>query len=177
MKDLLDRMEFMHTWNKHGVPPSIALPFIYFTQGFLTGALQKHARKHAIAIDHLDFSFIVTKYTCNEDLPGPPDDGCYIRGLFIEAARWDDKSMTLQPALLGYNQAALPYIHFLPMEDYQMPEEDYQCPLYRTNIRAGVLTTTGASSNYVLNLSLPTGGRNPDFFVLQGTAAITMLNT
>ena len=177
MKDLLARMEFMHGWNKNGVPDSIALPFIYFTQGFLTGTLQKHARKHVIAIDHLDFSFVVTKFTKDEDMPGAPDDGCYVRGLFVEAARWDDESMTLQPALLGYNQAPLPYIHFLPAEDYVMPEEDYQCPLYRTNIRAGVLTTTGASSNYVLNMSLPTAGRDPDFFVLQGTAAITMLNT
>ena len=39
-------MEFMHGWNHTGVPVSIALPYIYFTQGFLTGTLQKHARKH-----------------------------------------------------------------------------------------------------------------------------------
>jgi hypothetical protein len=32
-KDLQMRMEFMHGWNKGGVPVSIALPYIFFTQG------------------------------------------------------------------------------------------------------------------------------------------------
>lgn len=80
-------------------------------------------------------------------------------------------------AALGVAQEALPYIHFLPAEDYKLPPSDYQCPLYRTNVRAGVLSTTGASTNYVCNLSLPTPpDRPPDFFVLQGTAGLTMLN-
>ena len=41
-KDLEARMDFMHGWNKGGVPISICLPYIFFTQGFLTGALQQH---------------------------------------------------------------------------------------------------------------------------------------
>ena len=41
-KDLEAWMEFMQGWNKGGVPFSICLPFIFFfTQGFLTGALQQ----------------------------------------------------------------------------------------------------------------------------------------
>ena len=52
-----------------------------------------------------------------------------------------------------------------------------QCPLYRTNVRAGVLSTTGASTNYVLDVSFPTPEEHgPSFFVLQGTAGLTMLN-
>eukprot|EP01043_Picozoa_sp_COSAG02_P018015 COSAG02_NODE_830_length_16689_cov_10.438999_1_plen_69_part_10 len=50
--------------------------------------------------------------------------------------------MTLQPSKPGIPQEALPYIHFLPAENFTPPESDYQCPLYRTNIRAGVLSTT-----------------------------------
>jgi len=177
-RDLEARMDFMHGWNKNGVPTSICLPFIFFTQGFLTGALQKHARKHLIPIDAIDFAFVVTKFTSDEDLvDGPPEDGCYVRGLFIEAARWSEETMTLQPSKPGIPQEALPYIHFLPAENFTPPESDYQCPLYRTNIRAGVLSTTGASTNYVLDVSFPTPEEHgPSFFVLQGTAGLTMLN-
>ena len=50
--------------------------------------------------------------------------------------------MTLQPSKPGVPQEALPYIHFLPAENFKPPESDYQCPLYRTNVRAGVLSTT-----------------------------------
>eukprot|EP01051_Picozoa_sp_SAG22_P008822 SAG22_NODE_695_length_7843_cov_2.924587_6_plen_139_part_00 len=32
----------------------------------------------------------------------------------------------------------------------------YQCPTNWASVRAGVLTTTGASSNYVIDLSIPT---------------------
>ena len=37
-------------------------------------------------IDAIDFAFVVTKFTSDEDLvDGPPEDGCYVRGLFIGA--------------------------------------------------------------------------------------------
>jgi len=69
----------------------------------------------------------------------------------------------------------MPVIHFQPIEDYQEPKEDYQCPLYKTNIRAGILNTTGQSTNYVLHVSLPTD-EDPDLWVLMGTAMVTMTN-
>ena len=55
--------------------------------------------------------------------------------------------------------------------------DDYSCPLYRTNVRAGVLSTTGASTNYVLDIKFPTPPEHPpSFYILQGTAGLTMLN-
>jgi hypothetical protein len=58
----------MVQWNRSGVPVSIALPYIYFTQGFLTGALQQHARKHVIPIDKIDFAFEVTDIITDEEV-------------------------------------------------------------------------------------------------------------
>ena len=45
---------------------------------------------------------------------------------------------------------------------------------YKTAVRAGVLTTTGASSNYVVSLDIPTE-RNPDYWVRMGVAALCAL--
>lgn len=70
---------------------------------------------------------------------------------------------------------AMPVIHFVPVQNYVPPKENYECPLYKTNIRAGILSTTGQSTNYILNVSLPTD-KDPKFWVLQGTAMVTMLN-
>jgi hypothetical protein len=70
---------------------------------------------------------------------------------------------------------AMPVIHFVPVQNYLPPKENYECPLYKTNIRAGILSTTGQSTNYILNVSLPTD-KDPKFWVLQGTAMVTMLN-
>ena len=57
--------------------------------------------------------------------------------------RGDDDPAAVHP---GVPQEPLPYIHFLPAENFTAPKEDYQCPLYRTNVRAGVLGTTVSST-------------------------------
>lgn len=67
----------------------------------------------------------------------------------------------------------LPIIHFIPVINYEPPKNEFQCPLYKTHVRAGVLTTTGASSNYILNLSLQIDPTTiPDFWVIQGVASL-----
>lgn len=70
----------------------------------------------------------------------------------------------------------LPIIHFIPVVNYKPPMDEFQCPLYKTHVRAGVLTTTGASSNYILNLSLAIDPKTiPDFWVIQGVASLCQI--
>jgi dynein heavy chain len=61
--------------------------------------------------------------------------------------------------------------------DLDNPEK-YLCPLYKTAARAGVLSTTGQSTNYILSTSLPIDikERNSEHWTLRGTAIVTMLD-
>ena len=45
---------------------------------------------------------------------------------------------------------------------------------YKTATRAGVLSTTGASSNFVVAVDIPTD-RNPDYWVSMGAAMLCAL--
>ncbi|KAK1931064.1 Dynein heavy chain 6 [Phytophthora citrophthora] len=47
----------------------------------------------------------------------------------------------------------------------------YSCPVYRTAMRKGTLSTTGTSTNLVLAMELPCQG-DPDYFILNGTALV-----
>ena len=48
-------------------------------------------------------------------------------------------------------------------------------PVYKVNTRAGTLSTTGHSTNYIISIDCPTK-KNPDFWILRGAAFTCMLN-
>jgi dynein heavy chain len=58
-RDLLERVEFMELWLTQGQPDTFWISGFFFPQGFMTGVLQTHSRKHKVAIDMLNFSFKV----------------------------------------------------------------------------------------------------------------------
>lgn len=45
-KDLIERVEFMAKWLRNGHPNTFWLSGFFFPQGFMTGVLQTHSRKH-----------------------------------------------------------------------------------------------------------------------------------
>ncbi|CAF4429590.1 unnamed protein product, partial [Adineta steineri] len=75
-------------WVDNGIPNIFWISGFFFPQAFLTGTLQNFARKHVISIDS------VLKQSMKE-LTAAPADGCYIRGLFVEGARWDNATHVL----------------------------------------------------------------------------------
>ena len=57
VEDLKNRVLFIRNWLEIGQPKIFDLPAFYFPQGFMTAALQLHARKYKVAINTLKFSF------------------------------------------------------------------------------------------------------------------------
>lgn len=69
----------------------------------------------------------------------------------------------------------MPVVWFQPKEDYKTDPEDYLAPLYKTSLRAGVLSTTGQSTNFVVHVSIPSN-ENPNIWITRAAAMLCMLN-
>ncbi len=72
------------------------------------------------------------------ELTERPADGCYIRGLFLEGARWDSDSFVLSESRPKELYTDMPVMQLRPMANRKQPESGiYMCPVYKTLTRAG----------------------------------------
>nr|XP_054750956.1 dynein axonemal heavy chain 3-like isoform X12 [Lytechinus pictus] len=172
--DLLARLQFFKDWIRDGMPTVFWLSGFYFTHSFLTGTMQNFARRYKIPIDQLLLDFEVMKKENSMD--SKPGDGVYVTGLFIEGARWDRPTHVLaesQPKIL-YD--TLPVIWIKPIEKSNVKNtQSYSCPVYKTSVRRGTLSTTGHSTNFVLEIQLPSS-HTPNHWINRGVAMLCQLD-
>lgn len=175
VNDLLRRLEMLGSWLEHEPPAVFWISGFYFTQAFLTGCMQNYARKNQIAIDSVNFDFEVmpkTKYQ-----RGPEStEGAYVDGLFFDGARWDRTTEQLadpHPKQL-FSDAPVVWLKPMPQDEIKPPPH-YNCPVYKTSERRGVLATTGHSSNFLMFLRIPSE-MDQGFWIERGVALLTQLD-
>ncbi|GCB77697.1 hypothetical protein scyTo_0018503, partial [Scyliorhinus torazame] len=174
VEDLLERIEFLQKWITHGIPAAFWISGFFFPQAFLTGTLQNFARQSVISIDTISFDFKVIE-TAPSDLDRPKV-GCYIYGLFLEGARWDPALMQLGESRPKELYTDMAVIWLIPSENRKTLQHGiYLCPIYKTLTRAGTLSTTGHSTNYVIAVELPTI-KTQRHWIKQGVALICALD-
>ncbi|KAH0794512.1 Dynein heavy chain family protein [Histomonas meleagridis] len=170
-KDLIKRIDFIQNWIKKGEPNVFWFSGFYFPQSFLTAILQNHSRKYSVPIDTLEFEAEIMNQN-KDDFINQPEDGVYIYGLYFDGAQWDFENNCLCDCNLNNNNyVEAPVIHLIPKVDFTCPKDQYLCPVYRTAVRAGVLSTTGHSTNFVVALNIPSKEK-PKKWTLRGTALL-----
>lgn len=171
VKDLNARVNFLLNWHHHGIPPVFWISGFYFPQAFLTGTLQNFARKYIVSIDTINFKF--------EVLEKPPvhrlEDGCCIHGLYMEGARWNAKSHSVDESNPKELYTEMPVVWMVPEEHHTKRDGCYECPVYKTLKRAGTLSTTGHSTNYVVAIEVPSNKPEPHW-IKRGVALFCALD-
>ncbi|XP_052808511.1 dynein axonemal heavy chain 1-like isoform X3 [Mya arenaria] len=173
--DLIERMKFIQLWIDDGLPAVYWISGFFFPQAFLTGTLQNYARQKVISIDTISFGFEIIREK-KEELKQGPSDGCYIMGLFVEGARWDHVHHSLTESRPKELYTDLPILWLKPEANRKMPDSGiYDCPCYKTLTRAGTLSTTGHSTNFVFSVELPTD-KEQKHWIKRGVALLCALN-
>jgi dynein heavy chain len=171
------RLAFLDDWLKKGPPNSFWLSGFFFPQGFMTAVKQTYARSHLVAIDTLSVGCEMTRML-PEDLMGPPpgDVGVYIHGICMEGARFDIETMQMAESLPGELLSPVRCIWLKPCiagEQGKGRDSEYMCPIYKTPLRFGTLSTTGHSTNFVVALPVPTPKScSPDMWSRRGAAML-----
>jgi dynein heavy chain, axonemal len=171
--DLFARLDFFNDWLQAAPPAVFWMSGFFFTQAFLTGASQNFARRYTVPIDQVDFT---TEMMPRTEYSTKPKDGVYTMGLFLEGARWDKPEQVLGESKPKVLFERAPVIWFKPMERKNVAAfPSYNCPLYKTSERRGILSTTGHSTNFVCFIRVPSD-KPESHWVLRGVAMLTQLD-
>lgn len=173
VKDLADRLQFFQNWIDSGkFPEFFWINKFFFTQGFMTGALQNYARAKNLPIDTLTLDFEVIMDEANAKAPA---EGVHVKGMFMEGFKWNDKKGYVDESDSKILFSDCPMVWFKPCLIVEKKTTGvYMAPLYRTMERKGTLATTGHSTNFVLKVSLPTNVP-PSHWTKRGAAMICSL--
>jgi dynein heavy chain len=172
VENMFLRLQRTEIWLKNGPPSAFWVSGFFFPQGFTTGALQVYARKTKLAIDTLDFRSHVMPFM-EDAVPAPPENGVYLYGLFLVGGRWNNKTHKLDEMLPGTLISRIPCIWLEPCLVKELSySKVYPSPVYKTSRRAGTLSTTGHSTNFITTLYIPSE-QPEDHWVRRGCALLT----
>jgi dynein heavy chain len=171
--DLIRRVKQLSEWAHGTYPKTYWLGGFTYPTCFLTSVLQTTARRDGVAIDALAFSFSVVD-ECEDEKS--PEDGVYVRDLYLEGAGWDrEKKCLCEPNMMELI-VKMPVMHFKPTERRHKTDPSYatyQAPLYMYSRRTG----TRERPSFVTMVELDSGGVDPTHWVKRGTALLLSLSS
>jgi len=163
---LTARHEQLHRWLFTGRPKSYWMTGFFNAGGFLTAALQEITRAHAKTKDKWALDDVTMESVCTgkavEALAGPPPEGVYVHGLFLDGCAWSVRENKLVDAQPKVVINPLPVLHVAGTVS-KKTAGTYQTPCYKIKKRTGL--------NYITRFDLRTDAPVSKW-VLRGVALL-----
>jgi dynein heavy chain len=176
---LLLRDDQDRTWLTTNRPNSYWLTGFFNPQGMLTAMKQEVCRRHQKdankwALDDIVYRTEVMHMEKFEQVKQPPQEGCYIHGLFLEGAAWSKDHQQIWESEPKILYVPLPVLHVsanLKSEETRLrkdaygPQGPYECPCYKYRSR------TDRFFIFYVNLKCSVE-KNPSFWTLRGVGLL-----
>eukprot|EP01061_Rhynchopus_euleeides_P039485 TRINITY_DN6779_c0_g1_i1.p1 TRINITY_DN6779_c0_g1~~TRINITY_DN6779_c0_g1_i1.p1 ORF type:complete len:591 (+),score=257.11 TRINITY_DN6779_c0_g1_i1:69-1775(+) len=145
-EEVILRQRQLDSWVREERPAKYWLTGFYNPQGFLTSVRQEVTRAHkneGWALDDVQLKSEVLKME-KQEVEGPPKEGVYIYGLFLEGAGWDKIKQRLKDPLPKEPPRELPILFVTAIQgedNRKVPPgmakskekamSKYECPVYK----------------------------------------------
>jgi dynein heavy chain len=176
---LLLRDEQDRSWLLTGRPNTYWLTGFFNPQGMLTAMKQEVCRRHQKdtvkwALDDIIYHTEVTHYEKVDSVKSPPQEGCYIHGLFLEGAAWSKDAQYIvesEPKTLFVSLPVLLVSANLKQDEMKGRRDvygaigPYECPCYKYRSRT--------DRYYIFMVTLKaTAEKNPAFWTLRAVGLL-----
>ena len=111
--DFHARLAFFQKWIDKNMPPMFWFSGFFFVHAFMTGGLQKFARKNTMTVDTISFEHIMLD---KDKYDEPPDEGIMVYGPYCEACRWNPDTRLLDESEPKVLFSPMPIMLFMPRE-------------------------------------------------------------
>jgi dynein heavy chain len=174
--DLGERYNFFQQWVQMGFPFVYWISAFTYPTGFTTSLLQRFSRKSTsgnASIDRLEFDFQPDRRAV-EEIMSEVKEGAYIRGFYLEGAKWNMEKLHLcEPEVMELH-VPMPVIWFKPIIKRTKAQANiYECPCYYYPRRQGDVT----KASYMMRIDLKLGPeQTSEHWIKRGTALLMSLD-
>jgi dynein heavy chain len=144
---------------------------LHVPESYLKALMQTACRKNGWPLDKTTLFTKVTKFTDPKSITERPPTGCYVHGLFMEGANWDNEKNCLKKQDPKQLIVEMPIMQIIPVETNRLRlQNSFTTPVYATQERANKM-----GAGLVLEADLPTT-EHPSHWILQGVCLILNKN-
>jgi dynein heavy chain len=152
-------------WAENGEPKVMWLSGLHIPETYIAALVQTACQARGWPLDRSTTYTQVTKYTQASEIEEKPRDGCYITGLYLEGASWDEKISMLRVQDPKILVVELPILQIIPIEASKLKlTNTFRTPVYVTQARRNAM---GVGLIFEADIATTI---HPSHWVLQGVA-------